>query len=116
MMLRMLPGKLEGIPLVASVHVASTPAAALEAVDALPSPLAVVSDFNLKDPVNGMDLLALIGRKRPGSVRILMSGYSREQLGDVAASVHGFVEKPLRIEDMIPPIRRLLEKALSEAP
>lgn len=115
MMLHMLPPHLEELTLRGAaprVHAALTPDAALATLDEMPDPAIVLSDFNLKARMNGLDLLAEVGKRRPGSIRILFSGYAMDQLGDVSAATHGFVEKPLRIRDMIDPLQRLIQAAL----
>lgn len=118
MMLHMLPPHLEGLGTrlpVAKVVTAATPEAALATLEGLAEPIAVLSDFNLRASMNGLELLAEIARRRPGSVRVLFSGYAREQIGDVGAGgvAHGFVEKPLRIREMIDPIRAIVDARLA---
>lgn len=122
MMLYMLPPLLrdELAPSlrVDSVESAQTPEAALALVKAAPAgPLAVLSDFNLKASMTGVDLLGQVARERPDSIRILFSGYSRDQIGEPARdpALHGFVEKPLRIRDMLDPLRQLIDATLDEA-
>lgn len=119
MMLHMLPPHLERLdtPMpVEKVETAPTPERALELLRALPpGPCAVVSDFNLKAPMNGLDLLEVVARERPDAARILISGYAGDQIGDTrrGGAVHGFVEKPLRIQELLPPLARLIRDALA---
>lgn len=119
LMLRMLAPRLAnldaGAP-VGRVVTAGTPEAALDEMErAGPGPLAVLSDFNLKATMNGLQLLAAVRKRRPDAARVLFSGYSLEQIGDVASGgdAHGFVEKPLRLDEMIPPLAELVRKGLA---
>ena len=117
-MLRMLAPRLERldvVPAVGAVLTAATPQAALEALDkADPGPLAVVSDFNLKATLNGLQLLGEVRQRRPDAVRILFSGYSSEQIGDVVGggAAHAFLEKPLRIDEMMAPLAGAIRAGL----
>ena len=121
MMLQMLPPHLQDLavePRVTSVDTALTPEAALHALDRLTDkPLVVLSDFNLKAVMNGIDLLKEVQRRRPDAVRVLFSGYALDQLGDVDAggATHGFVEKPMRIREMLPPLAGIITRTLAEA-
>lgn len=121
MMLQMLPPHLQDLdvtPRVAGIVTARTPEAALDALGRLDgAPLVVLSDFNLKAAMNGLDLLREVQRRRPDAVRVLFSGYALEQLGDVDAggATHGFVEKPMRIREMLPPLTAIINRALAGA-
>lgn len=121
MMLQMLPPHLQDLavrPPVDGVETAQTPEAALHALDRLAGqPLVVLSDFNLKAAMNGLDLLKEVQRRRPDAVRVLFSGYALDQLGDVHAggATHGFVEKPMRIREMLPPLAGIINRTLAEA-
>lgn len=89
---------------VADALAAETPEAALALLDkASDGPLVVLSDFNLRASVNGVQLLAEARRRRPDALRILFSGYSAEQLGQLepADAFDAFVEKHLLLEDMV---------------
>jgi two-component system chemotaxis sensor kinase CheA len=113
MMLRILAPHLEEL---GSVQTAQTPRAALAALDAIPAgPLAVLSDFNLKAEMNGVDVLREVERRRPDAARVLFSGYALDQLGEAGRdpALHGFVEKPMRVREMLPPIRAILDRVLS---
>lgn len=119
LMHRMLVPRLQEMsttPPVTRVLAALTPEAALAHVRGLPSdPLVVVTDFNLKAAANGLQLLKEVRDLRPDAVRILFSGYSMEQLGDVArgADVHAFLEKPLLLDDLIAPLERVIARELA---
>lgn len=110
LMLRMvepLLPELDTEPKVGSVALAQDPTSAISLLDAAPpGPLVVISDFNLKAPQNGVDVLREARARRPTSVRILLSGYAAVQIGDVTGggAIHAFIEKPLRIRDLLAPL------------
>ena len=115
---RMLGPRLPGLevePKVGEVVSAHTPEAALAALDlAPPGPLAVLSDFNLKASMNGLQLLHAVRERRPDAVRVLFSGYSREQIGDVltGGDAQAFLEKPMRIDEMLSPLAGIIRTGL----
>jgi len=119
LMLRILEPELPALPTrvpVAAVETAQSPDKGISLVrDAPPGPLLVLCDFNLKAPLNGLDVLREAARLRPDSVRVLISGYAADQIGDVQAggAIHGFVEKPMRVRDMFPAIAALVNARLS---
>lgn len=119
MMLQMLPPHLEhlgtSVP-VEKVETAQTPKEALAALERMPpGPLAVLSDFNLKADLNGIDVLREVERRRPDAVRVLFSGYALEQIGDAGRdpALQGFIEKPMRIREMIPPLKEIIDRVLA---
>lgn len=118
-MLRMLGPRLQRLdvkPPVSRVITAQSPQGALQELDGVPAgPLAVLSDFNLKANINGLQLLAEIQRRRPDAVRVLFSGYSHEQIGDVSGdgAAHAFLEKPMRIDELLPPLARVITSNLA---
>ena len=102
-----------------AVETAATPAEALAKLDAAPpGRLVVVSDFNLKADRTGVELLAEVARRRPDALRVLMSGYAADQLGLDGGheALHGFIEKPLRLADMLPALRALAQRHFGVAP
>lgn len=108
--------EMESTPPVTRVVAAQTPDAALDEIKRLPEgPLAVVSDFNLKAPMNGLQLLRAVRAARPDALRVLFSGYSLEQLGDVheGGDADAFLEKPLILDDLIAPLRELIRARLA---
>lgn len=111
---RMLLSRLEEMrttPPVTKVLGARTPDEAMKHVaDAAPGPLVVVTDFNLKASRNGLQLLSEVRRARPDALRVLFSGYSLEQLGDVQGSgdADAFLEKPLLLDELIAPLEKLV--------
>lgn len=115
LMHRMLVPRLEeiGFP-VARVASARSPQEAITLLAELKAPLAVVSDFNLKAPITGFELLREVRAARPEAARVLFSGYSREQLGneDRDGIVEKFLEKPLHLDDLVRPLREFLAARL----
>ena len=69
--------------------------------------LVVICDFNLRAAKDGIDVLRGIEARAPRSVRILYSGHAAHEIGPRlgTAPIHAFVEKPFRLEDMLPPLR-----------
>lgn len=118
---RMLVPRLEALeegPPIGKVLTALTPTHALEQLEAAGAgPLVVLSDFNLKAAMNGVQLLAIVRDRRPDALRILISGYSQEQIGDVGegGEAHAFLEKPMRIDDLMGPFAKLVERHFRSA-
>ncbi|HET6404053.1 MAG TPA: response regulator [Candidatus Thermoplasmatota archaeon] len=80
-------------------------------------PDVVLSDYDLRDTMNGVRLLEQVGARCPGTVRVLFSGHAPEEIGTDLdnKSLHGFIEKPMRIEEMLEPFRTLVERHLVPA-
>lgn len=116
LMHRMLVPRLEEMstqPPVTRVLGVRTPEEALAEVRRAPQgPLTVVSDFNLRASKNGLQLLRELRDVRPDALRVLFSGYSIEQLGDVhqGGDADAFLEKPLMLDDLIRPLGKLIEQ------
>lgn len=107
LMLRMLAPRLASPG--GEVVTASTPSQALERLPDADRPVAVVSDFNLRSDMNGTQLLEAVARTHPHATRVLMSGYSAEQIGlQTSSAIHAFVEKGLRLDDTVEPILQAL--------
>lgn len=102
---------------IADVQAVLTPDAALADLAGIPEdvPLAVVSDFNLKATMNGLQLLREVRGRRPDAYRVLFSGYSKEQLGSLeeGGGADAFLEKPLMLDDLIQPLTKLLDERFS---
>lgn len=96
-----------------SVLTARSPREVLEVLDR-ECPDVVISDYDLRDVVNGVRLLETVGERCPRSVRILYSGHAREEIEHELArqTFHGFLEKPMRIQELMPPLRALVERHL----
>lgn len=75
--------------------------------------LVVICDFNLRAAKDGLDVLRELEADAPRSVRILYSGHAASEIGDRLddAPIHAFVEKPFRLEDLLPPLHRAIEDA-----
>ena len=97
----------------AAILTAADPDGALAAVRDLGCPPEfVLSDFDLHARMNGLEFLQAVAEACPGTARILMSGHPRERLripGD--APIDGFVEKTLRMEEMVEALRVILDRA-----
>lgn len=116
LMHRMLVPRLEEMrttPAVGRVIGVRTPEEALAEMARAPEgPLAIVTDFNLRASKNGLQLLRDVRGVRPDALRVLFSGYSLEQLGDVhgGGDADAFLEKPLMLDDLIRPLEKLIEQ------
>lgn len=112
----MLPRKLRrAFPLSPPLDIltASTPEARLR-LAAERAPDVVVSDYNLRAQMNGLQLLDEIARRAPDAVRILMSAHTRREIGPAldSADIHGLVEKPMRLDEMLAPLAKLIGGAM----
>src|SRR5581483_5162829 len=58
--------------------------------------------------------LAVAERVHPEVVRILFSGHARHEIGPRLdeADLHGFLEKPMRLDEMIAPLASIIQGAL----
>ena len=76
-------------------------------------PDVVLSDFNLRSSRDGLDVLEAVGRVCPDAVRILFSAHTRQEVGPrlAAADIHGFVEKTMRLDDMMGPLFEVIGTA-----
>ncbi|HUR24684.1 MAG TPA: PAS domain-containing protein, partial [Candidatus Thermoplasmatota archaeon] len=76
--------------------------------------LVVLSDHNLKTATNGIDVLAEVQRARPDAIRILFSGHAREEIpGLNEADLHGFLEKPFSLDEIVQPFRAIVDRLAS---
>jgi response regulator RpfG family c-di-GMP phosphodiesterase len=74
----------------------------------------VLCDYNLRAERTGIDVLADAAAVAPQSVRILFSGHTRGEIGEDGfgrARIHGFLEKPFRLDDLFDPFARLVRDA-----
>lgn len=85
----------------------STPAAALEAMAEEPFDV-IVSDMRMPG-MSGAQFLAEAARRRPETVRIILSGHSDQAVVMQGAEVaHGYLAKPCEPETLLSEIRRTL--------
>ncbi|GEM_PF-6048352 len=112
LMTDMLPRRIRA-GLRAEVVTASTPEEGLAVAERV-HPEVVLSDYNLRASMTGLDLLEEIERRLPGAVRILFSGHARHEIGPRLdeADLHGFLEKPMRLDEMIAPLASIIQGAL----
>lgn len=111
LMTEMLPRRLRRV-LDASVDIrtAATPEEARELIRAL-RPDAVLSDYNLRQIETGLDVLRDAERSVPDATRILFSGHSRNEIAGLdTAPIHAYVEKPMRLDELISPILDVIER------
>lgn len=73
----------------------------------------ILSDYDLRSDKNGIDVLADAARVLPDCVRILFSGHTRQEIGPNLdrAAIHGFIEKPFRLDEMFEPFARVVRAA-----
>lgn len=73
-------------------------------------PHAVVSDYNLREDQTGLDVLRHAETHAPGCARILFSGHTRGEIGRSLdeAPIDGYLEKPMRLDELVPPLLDLL--------
>lgn len=94
---------------------AATPEEGLRLVAELaPAPLLVLSDYDLRASMDGVTVLIEAARIHPRSTRVLFSGHSRAEIGEEALAreeIHAFLEKPMRLDEMIPHLVDLLSGA-----
>lgn len=94
------------------VVTAATPREAREALDArCDEPLLVVSDFDLKAEMHGLDLLDEVARRCPTARRILYSGHPPDVLARLleGRDIHAFIEKPDDFRQLVGPLLMHLE-------
>lgn len=102
-----------GPPRVLGAH---TPTEAMELVAQVPEGvLVVLTDFNLKAATNGLQLLRQVREARPDALRILLSGYSLDQLEDIASGgdADAVIEKPIILDELLAPLAQLIEARLT---
>lgn len=75
-------------------------------------PDVVLCDYNLRADATGIDVLAVAAQAQPSAIRILFSGHTSREIGGelVSAPIHAFLEKPMRLDDMIGPFVEVLQR------
>lgn len=78
----------------------------------------VLSDYNLRAVKTGLDVLADAAGVVPDAVRILFSGHTQGEIGPAMDTVpiHGFIEKPFRLDELVEPLARLVQEAGLQLP
>lgn len=109
----MLPRKLRRAYPSLDISIASTPDEGLRLATEI-SPEVVLSDYNLRAPMNGLEVLAETQRRLPAAVRILISAHTPTEIGPAleTAAIHGLVEKPMKLDDMLAPLASLIARSL----
>lgn len=73
-------------------------------------PDVILSDYNLRAALNGLDVLEAAATRAPHAARILFSAHTRREIGAriESAPIHGFIEKTMRLDDLIQPLLGLV--------
>jgi two-component system response regulator PilR (NtrC family) len=73
----------------------------------------VLTDLSLPDGVSGLDLVRLVGEKRPGTPVVLITAYGSERIAEdaVAAGAFDYVPKPFNNDE----IRAVVQRAIASA-
>lgn len=78
-------------------------------------PNAVLSDYNLRQDKNGIDVLRVAEEHAPEAARILFSGHSaREIRGLNDAAIHAYLEKPMKLDELIVPVLDAIARATGD--
>lgn len=88
-----------------------------EAADIIRSvrPDAVLSDYNLRQERTGIDVLREAEQHAPEAARILFSGHAaREIAGLQDAAIHAYVEKPMKLDELITPVLDAIARATGD--
>lgn len=113
LMTQMLPRRLARLLSSAPrVLTASTPEEGIRLMSEL-QPDVILCDYNLRAVMTGLDVLAAAQVRAPHATRILFSGHTRREIGVRLddAPIHGYVEKPMRLDDLVGPIVDLVREA-----
>jgi CheY-like chemotaxis protein len=68
---------------------------------------AVIADFQLIGGVNGVDVLTRFDSLTPGRCKILMTGYSAEQVGEKLVGTL-YLSKPVKLDDLLMKLKSVL--------
>lgn len=78
-------------------------------------PDAVLSDYNLRQVETGLDVLREAEAQAPDAARILFSGHARREIDGLdGASIHAYLEKPMKLDELIPPVLDAIHAATGE--
>lgn len=111
LMTEMLPRRLRRVLLPdVDIRTAATPDEARDLIHSL-HPDAVLSDYNLRQIQTGLDVLREAEEAVPHAARILFSGHARNEIAGLdGAAIHAYVEKPMRLDELISPILDVIER------
>jgi CheY-like chemotaxis protein len=93
-----------------ALHVFDSPAKALESLDQI-QPHVIVSDQRMPG-MNGVQFLEIAKKIVPNSIRIIVTGYSDEDLVVQSvrkAQIFDYVKKPWDVDDLLASLRRALD-------
>lgn len=110
----MLPRALQKAILAPRLRIRSarTPEEAWRLLAAEP-PDVVLCDHDLHAAQDGVEVLTRIAAAHPDALRVLVSGHARRDIPSLqGAPVDAYVEKPIRLLDIVPPLARLLRERL----
>jgi CheY-like chemotaxis protein len=68
---------------------------------------AVIADFQLIGGVNGVDVLTRFDSLTPGRCKILMTGYSPDQMGEKLVGTL-YISKPIKLDDLLLKLKSVL--------
>ncbi len=73
----------------------------------------VILDYMMPG-IDGLSLLKKIRHMNPDAKVIISSGYpfGKNKVSEILGSVHGFLEKPFQIEDMLSSIREVIDQPI----
>lgn len=90
---------------------ATTPGEARAIIESM-TPHVVLSDYNLRETETGLDILRHAEAHAPDAARILFSGHARAEIrGLDGALIHGYLEKPMKLDELIPPLIHLIRES-----
>lgn len=115
LMTDMLPRRMRKV-LRADVEI-RTAASADEAMDIIRAiqPDVVLCDYNLRQLRTGLDVLREAETSAPRAARILFSGHAPgEIIGLAGASIHAYLEKPMQLDELIPPVLEAIRRATGQ--
>ncbi|MHB8585020.1 MAG: response regulator [Thermoplasmatota archaeon] len=111
LMTQLFPRRLEKAlpPLNVAIETAGSPTEGIELLRSKRYDV-ILCDYNLRAERTGLDVLEEARQLAADSVLILFSGHNASEIpGLKDRELDGFVEKPLRLDDMLPPLVAILE-------
>lgn len=74
-------------------------------------PDVILSDYNLRESETGLDVLRHAATHAPEAARILFSGHRRAEIAGIdQADIHAYIEKPMKLDEMVPPLLRIIHE------